>query len=38
MEPTFSRPIFEISSYIKFHENAPVGAQFFHADGQSWRS
>ena len=38
----FSRQIFENYLHIKFHETRPVGAELFHADGQTdrqaWRN
>jgi len=35
MKLEFSRHIFEKSSNITFHENPSVGAELFHADGQT---
>jgi len=35
MKLEFTRQIFEKYGNIKFHENPPVGAEFFHADGQT---
>jgi hypothetical protein len=33
MKLEFSRQIFEKGSYIKFHQNRPVGAELFHEGG-----
>jgi hypothetical protein len=35
MKLDFSQQNSEIFSNIKFHENRPVGTEFFHADGQT---
>jgi hypothetical protein len=37
MKLEFSRQIFENYSNIKFHENPPMGAELFHADGRTDR-
>ena len=35
MKHEFFQQIFEKSSYIKFHESRPVGAELYHEDGQT---